>query len=266
MEPKPVNSLRRLSKGKEMNLHSMKLKEESITTLLTTIKTNQKFEKLLIFSLNSLQGFLSPPNKDISINSDIILKFGGVEVFHLISVNNIKREEILSLSGDIFCKLISINDIFDKEKTKLFAEKDGHKAIIDILIKRKEIKKDDALLLPFFKIINALANIPQIIPNLIENDVVNALNIDSDDNINNNINYNKENIKIKLNVLKQLSTQKIGREYLIKNNYCKKINNLVHNCSSEKDEESVLLGLSVIENLCRNEEGVKELRDSGIFD
>ena len=260
MESQTTNDLKPLSKGKEMNLHSMKLKEESISTLLTTLKANQKFEKLLIYFLNSLQGFISPPNKDININSKIILKFGGVEIFHLISINNIKKEEILSLMGDIFYKLISINDICDKEMTKLFAEKDGHKAIIDILLKRKEENKDDALLLPFFKIINALANIPQIIPNLIENDVVNALNIDSDDNINNNINYNKENIKIKLNVLKQISTQKFGREYLIKNNYCKKINNLVHNCSSEKDEESVLLGLSVIENLCKNEEDINELR------
>ena len=138
MASKTINTLKPLSKVREMNLRSLKLKEESISTLLTTIKSNQKFAKLLIFTLNSLQGFISPPNKEISINASIIIKLDGIEVLHLISVTNINKDEIISLAGDIFYKLISINDVFDKELTKLFAEKNGHKVIIDILLKRKK--------------------------------------------------------------------------------------------------------------------------------
>ena len=128
------SNLKPLSKMQEMNLRSLKLKEESISTLLTTIKSNQQFAKLLIFTLNSLQGFVSPPNREIRINSSIIIKLNGLDVLHLISVMNITKDEIIALAGDIFYKLIYINDIFDKELTKLFAEKNGHKLIIDIAL------------------------------------------------------------------------------------------------------------------------------------
>ena len=127
MESKTLPNLKPLSKMQEMNLRSLKLKEESISTLLTTIKSNQKFAKLLIFTLNSLEGFVSPPNREIRINSSIIINLNGLDVLHLISVININKDDIISLAGDIFYKLIYINDIFDKELTKLFAEKNGHK-------------------------------------------------------------------------------------------------------------------------------------------
>ena len=212
MASKTINTLKPLSKVREMNLRSLKLKEESISTLLTTIKSNQKFAKLLIFTLNSLQGFISPPNKEISINASIIIKLDGIEVLHLISVTNINKDEIISLAGDIFYKLISINDIFDKELTKLFAEKNGHKVIIDILLKRKKEKIDD-ILLPYVKIINALTQIPQLIPTLIENNILDSLNLNLDENNDKNkgFNYNKNIIQNKLDVIKQISTQKIGR-------------------------------------------------------
>ncbi len=100
------SNLKPLSKMQEMNLRSLKLKEESISTLLTTIKSNQKFAKLLIFTLNSLQGFVSPPNREIRINSSIIIKLNGLDVLHLISVMNITKDEIIALAGDIFYKLI----------------------------------------------------------------------------------------------------------------------------------------------------------------
>ena len=56
-----------LTKLQEMNLHALKLKEESIGAILTTIKNNQTFAKLLIFTLNSLESFVSPPNREIRI-------------------------------------------------------------------------------------------------------------------------------------------------------------------------------------------------------
>ena len=103
-----------LTKLQEMNLHSLRLKEESITTILTTIKNNQTFQKLLIFTLNSLETFVSPPNREIRINSNIIIRLEGVELLHIISVKNIKNDEIVLLAGDIIYKLISVYDIIDK--------------------------------------------------------------------------------------------------------------------------------------------------------
>ena len=257
------SNLKPLSKMQEMNLRSLKLKEESISTLLTTIKSNQKFAKLLIFTLNSLQGFVSPPNREIRINSSIIIKLNGLDVLHLISVINITKDEIIALAGDIFYKLIYINDIFDKELTKLFAEKNGHKLIIDIVLKRKNEKNND-ILLPYIKIINGLTQIPQLIQTLIENNIIDAIKLNLDEN-EQEITYDKVILQTKLETLKQISIPKIGRDYLIKNNYSKKIINILHKCTEKKDAESVLSGLGIFENLCRNEEGVNELKNSDII-
>ena len=269
MESKTLPTLKPLSKVKEMNLRSLKLKEESISTILTTIKSNQKFAKLLIFTLNSLQGFVTPPNREIRANARIIIKLNGIATLHLISGCNITKDDIIASSGDILYKLIYMNDILDKELTKFFAEKDGYKVVIDIILKTNKNLKDTTLL-PYIKIINGLTQIPQLIPTLIENNVINAINLNIGenelDNKNKDNTYNKNIILIKLNTLKQISTQKIGREYLIKNNFAKKIINALQKCAEEKDVDSVLSCLGIVENLCRNEEGVKELKNLRIND
>ena len=90
-----------LTKLQEMNLHALKLKEESIGAILTTIKNNQTFAKLLIFTLNSLESFVSPPNREIRTNSNIIIKLEGVELLHIISVKNLNNDDIVELAGDI---------------------------------------------------------------------------------------------------------------------------------------------------------------------
>ena len=267
MESKTLPTLKPLSKIKEMNLRSLQLKEESISTLLTTIKSNQKFAKLLIFTLNSLQGFVSPPNREIRANARIIIKLNGIDTLHLISVINITKDEIISASGDILYKLIYMNDILDKELTKIFAEKDGHKAVIDIILKTNKNIKDKTLI-SYIKIINGLTQIPQLISTLIENNVIDAINFNIGENEadNKSIIYDKNIILIELKTLKQISTQKIGRENLIKNNFAKKIINALQRCANEKDVESVLLCLGIFENLCRNEEVVKELKNLRIND
>ena len=254
-----------LTKLQEMNLRAMKLKEESISTILTTIKNNQSFAKLLIFTLNSLETFVSPPNREIKINSNIIIRLEGVELLHIISVKNIKNDEIVELAGDIIYKLISVYDIIDKELTKLFAEKNGHKAVIDIVLKKN---KDDKSILPYIKIINGLVQIPQLVPTLIENNIIEAINLNSDLASNDKNGEKKEGIFTQLNLdtLKQISTQKAGRDYLINNNYIEKIINNINKCSDKKEVESVLCGLGILENLCRNEEGKKAVKNSNCID
>ena len=263
MTTKPTT--RPLTKLQEMNLHSLKLKEESISTILTTIKNNQTFAKLLIFTLNSLETFVSPPNREIRINSNIIIRLEGVELLHIISVKNIKNDEIVSLAGDIIYKLISVYDIIDKELTKLFAEKNGHKAVIDIVLKKN---KEDKSILPYIKIINGLAQIPQLVPTLIENNIIEAINLNSD------LEEKKENsdgdfVQFNLSTLKQISTQKAGRDYLVGKNYIEKINKNIIKSSDKKDASSVssvLCGLGILENLCRNEEGKKAVKNSNCID
>ena len=249
-----------LTKLQEMNLRALKLKEESISTILTTIKNNQSFAKLLIFTLNSLETFVSPPNREIKINSSIIIRLEGVELLHIISVKNLKNDEIVELAGDILYKLISVNNRIDKELTKLFAEKNGHKAVIDIVLKKN---KQDKCILPYIKIINGLVQIPQLVPTLIENNIIEALNLTADKNKQEGDNAF---IKLNLNILKQISTQKTGRDYLINNNYIEKIINNVNTCADKKEVKPVLCGLGIIGNLCRNEEGKKAVKNSNCID
>ena len=248
-----------LTKLQEMKLRALRMKEESITTILTTIKNNQTFAKLLIFTLNSLETFVSPPNREISINSGIIIRLDGVELLHLISVKNIRNDEIVELAGDIIYKLISVHDIIDKDLAKLFTEKNGHKAVIEIVLKKQ---KGDKCLLPYIKIINGLVQIPQLVPTLIENNIIEAINLFSDSDKK----YDGNSIKINLDTLKQISTQKAGRDYLINNSYIEKIINNIIKSSDKKDVEPVLCGLGILENLCRNEEGKKAVKNSNCID
>ena len=67
-----------------------------------------------------------------------------------------------------------------------------------------------------------MTQIPQLIPNLIESNIIDAVNLNLDEN-EQNITYDKIILQTKLDTLKQISTPKIGRDYLIKNNYAKKI-------------------------------------------
>lgn len=52
----------------------MQQKEETLKNVLNTVKQNPKFIKLLVYSLNSLESFVSPPNRDIKVNAKIIIK------------------------------------------------------------------------------------------------------------------------------------------------------------------------------------------------
>ena len=125
----------------QIRAKQLQQKEETINTVLTSAKDNPKFVKLIIFTLNSLEGFVSPPNREIRLNSSIIIRLEGIGILHKISLNNITNEDILSLTTDILWKLISIYDIIDTDLAKLFADKNGHKAVIEILVKKKmEVK------------------------------------------------------------------------------------------------------------------------------
>ena len=56
------------SNSKEMNQ-----KIDTISNVIRSIKQNPKFIKLLIYSMNSLENFVSPPNRDIRVNAKIVI-------------------------------------------------------------------------------------------------------------------------------------------------------------------------------------------------
>ena len=93
-------------------------------------------------------------------------------------------------------------------------------------------------------------------PTLIENNIIEAINLFSDSDKK----YDGNSIKINLDTLKQISTQKAGRDYLIKNSYIEKIIDKIIKSSDKKDVEPVLCGLGILENLCRNEAGKKAVK------
>ncbi len=137
-QPKSDKNVKPLLTIQQIRAKQLQQKEETINSVLTSAKDNPKFVKLIIFTLNSLEGFVSPPNREIRLNSSIIIRLEGIGILHKISLNNITNEDILSLTTDILWKLISIYDIIDTDLAKLFADKNGHKAVIEILVKKKD--------------------------------------------------------------------------------------------------------------------------------
>ena len=61
---------------KKLNLESKEMKQKiaTISDVIKSIKQNPKFIKLLIYSMNSLENFVSPPNITIRINARVIIK------------------------------------------------------------------------------------------------------------------------------------------------------------------------------------------------
>lgn len=58
----------------EMRNKDMQQKVTVINDVIKSIRNNPKFIKLLFYSMNSLENFVSPPNKQIRINAKIIIK------------------------------------------------------------------------------------------------------------------------------------------------------------------------------------------------
>jgi hypothetical protein len=79
----------------QTKVNMMKQKEDQISNVIVTLKTNPRFIKLLTFSLNSLDSFVSPPNRDIRINAKIIIRFDGVLVLKTTTTININNEDIV---------------------------------------------------------------------------------------------------------------------------------------------------------------------------
>ena len=245
-----------LSKLQEARLKVMKQKEETIGTMLTTTKNNPNFFKLLIFTLNSLENFVSPPNREIRVNASVMIRLEGVGILHTIIIKNITKDEIVTKAGDIIWKLISVYNNLDAELAKLFTEKDGHKAVIEILIQRQ--KGPGEVTAPYVRVLNGLVQIPQLVPSLLEAGLADTFNLDEEQDI--------DMITLNLDTLRKISNQKVGRDFLITKNFVEKIIKNIKACAKKKSIDSVLCGLAVLDNLCRNDEGKKAIKEAGGID
>ena len=231
----------------------MKQREETIGGLLTTTKNNPNFAKLLIFTMNTLENFVSPPNREIRVNASVIIRLEGVGILHTIIIKNITKDEIVTKAGDIIWKLVSVYNNLDAELAKLFAEKNGHKAIIEILVQRQ--KGPHEVIAPYVRVLNGLVQIPQLVPSLLESGLVDTFNLEEDENL--------ERITLNLDTLKKISNQKIGRDFLITKNFVDKIIKNIRTCLKKNSIDSVLCGAAVLDNLSRNDEGKKAIKDAG---
>ena len=108
--------------------------------------------------MNTLENFVSPPKREIRVNASVIIHLEGVGILHTIIINNITKDEIVTKAGDIIWKLVSVYNNLDTELAKLFAEKNRHKAIIEILVKRQKVPHE--VIAPYIRVLNGLVQIP----------------------------------------------------------------------------------------------------------
>ena len=100
------------NKSNDFRNRAMKQKYDTLKTVIDTIEKNQKFKKLLLYFLNSLEVFLSPPNREIKQNAKVILDLDGIKQLKTVSMQNIHVEEIVNEVADIIWKLISVVSFF----------------------------------------------------------------------------------------------------------------------------------------------------------
>ena len=243
-KPKTSN-YQRLKAERERQLQE---KENTIKAVLESAKSRLKFIHLIIYCLNSIEKFISPPNREIRINVKIIIKLEGINILRAISLVNSNNTPIVEQTGEIMWKLISVYDIIDNELALLFSENKGHEAVINILCK-KENGNGTA---PYLKIINGLCSIPQLVHLLIEAGLPESIKIINEKYCNdmNIINANFE-------AMKKISNNKKGR-----NNLISEIKNILKNlesCALNKNSKGILIGFLVLENICKDEKGREKL-------
>ena len=95
-------------------------------------------------------------------------------------------------------------------------------------------------------------------PSLLESGLVDTFNLEGEENL--------EMITLNLDTLKNISNQKIGRDFLITKNFVDKVIKNIKTCVQKNSTDSVLCGLAVLDNLSRNEEGKKAIKDAGGID
>ena len=228
-------------------------KKRAINDILTSATNNPKFVKLLTYSFNSLDKMITPPGSDVRLNAQLIIECGGIEVLRSLADKNSHNPEICKLIADIIFKLTSTYHHVDQELAQKFVANKGHEAVIEMLL---SINKGPGSI-KLIKCINNLCQVPQLINKLLDAGIAEAVKLVNDL-------YADDIIVVRLNLdtMKRISNQKNGRDFLIKRGIVPSILTTLKKCCSRADANAVSNGLIVVDNLCRNEEGKKEVKEA----
>jgi len=251
MNPKMrVKSYEQVKREKEAQLNS---KRKAINDVLTSAKNNPRFAKLLSYSFTSLDKMITPPQSDARLNAKLIIEQGGLDVLRSIAQKNIHNEEICRQIADIILKLTSFNDGIDQELCQKFVEAKGHEAVIELLLSKDKGPGS----VPLIKCLNNLVQVPQLINKLLDSGLAETIKL-----VNDLYSDDMPIIATNLDTMKKVSNQKVGRDFLVKKGIVPSILKNVKKCSDKAEPNAVFSGLIVVDNLCRNDEGKKEVKEA----
>ena len=228
-------------------------KKKAIMDILTSAKNNPKFGKLLTYSFNSLDKMITPPGSDVRLNAQLIIETGGIEILKSIALKNSNNEQICKLIGDIILKLTSQHFKVDQELAQKFVAAKGHEAVIEMVLS----KNKGPGTIPLIKCVNNLCQVPQLVNKLLDAGIAETVKLVNDlyaDDI--------YVIRLNLDTMKRVSNQKNGRDFIVKRGIVPSILTTIKKCGGRSDANAVINGLTLADNLCRNEEGKKEVKDA----
>ena len=228
-------------------------KKKAITDVLTSAQNNPKFAKLLMYSFNSLDKMITPPGSDVRLNAQLIMECGGIEVLKSLAVKNSGNEELCKKIAEIIFKLTSQYYKVDQELAQKFVAAKGHEAVIEMLLSKNKGPGS----IPLIKCINNLCQVPQLINKLLDAGIAETIKL-----VNDLYSDDIYVIRLNLDTMKRVSNQKNGRDFLIKRGIVPSILTTIKNCGNRADANAVTNGLIVADNLCRNEEGKKEVKEA----
>ena len=228
-------------------------KKKAINDILTSTTNNPKFAKLLAYSFTSLDKMITPPGSDVRLNAQLIIECGGIEVLRSLALKNSHNEELCKQIAEIIFKLTSLYHTVDQELAQKFVARKGHEAVIEMLLSKNKGPGS----IPLIKCINNLCQVPQLINKLLDAGIAETIKLVNDlyaDDI--------YVIRLNLDTMKKVSNQKNGRGFLIKRGIVPSILNTIKKCAQRGDANGVSNGLIVVDNLCRNDEGKKEVKEA----
>ena len=228
-------------------------KKKAINDILTSATNNPKFAKFLTYSFNSLEKMITPPGLDVRLNAQLIIETGGVEVLRSIALKNSHNEELCKQISNIIFKLTSQYFSVDQELAQKFVAAKGHEAVIEILLSKNKGPGS----IPLIKCLHNLCQVPQLVNKLLDAGIAETIKL-----VNDLYSDDITVIRLNLDTMKKVSNQKNGRDFLIKRGIVPSIITTIKKCSDRADTNAVTNGLIVLDNLCRNEEGKKEVKEA----
>lgn len=154
-------------------------------------------------------------------------------------------------------KLISIFGNIDQELAKLFADNKGQEAVIEILIAKQQGNGS----IPYIRILNGLVQIPSLVSRMLDSGLAETVKI-----INDLYPDDVDVITMNFDTMKKISNQKVGRDFLITKGLVDSILKNINHCANLRNAKAVLSGLTVLDNLTRNDNGKEAIKKANGID